>query len=224
MSSTLRVMTANLYGRRVDLDALDAVLDDVDPDVIALQEVDSRALKLIAERFQHRRIEPYAPRVSSGIATRFAATFTPIDFSTRAAWSARLASTDWPDLTEDVEVVGVHFDNPVRWPYWESASARRQQVDALRSHLAAETHPRILVGDFNATPIWPVYRSIATFMTDAAVASDSAVRTWGPRGIGPPLLRLDQVFVEGLTPVSTFAVKIPKSDHLALVADLAPRR
>lgn len=85
--------------------------------------------------------------------------------------------------------------------------------------------PRAIVGDFNASPAWPLYKQMASRYLDAAVACRNGVRpppTWphlpflGIRGI----LRIDHCFVSHLTPKESRVLAIPGSDHLGLCIDL----
>ncbi len=213
-------MTANLWGKRVDRDGLAALLAEVDPDVLALQELGGSAAPVITAAFEHHLLGPYARRLGGGIATRLPATFRRLAFQPRGGWSARLDPGDWPGLGRSFEVVDVHFANPVGWPIWRELAARRRQLRALVDHLAGSDLDRAVAGDFNASPMWPVYRRMRMLMTDAAAATGSLRRTWRPYGLGPPLLRIDHVFVSGVQPLRTETVNIPGSDHLAVVADL----
>ena len=85
---------------------------------------------------------------------------------------------------------------------------------------------RIVVGDFNATPLWPLYWRMASQFTDAAVAvarqsGRRTRRTWGP-GFGTPrLLRIDHGFVAKGMRVDEFqVVPVLGSDHSAIVMDV----
>lgn len=204
----------------MDREALAAVLASVDPDVLAVQELAPLAEATITTHFGHHRLEPGPGNTGSGIATRFAAGFERFPFGPGARWSARLNPSSWPGLDHPFEVIGVHFANPIAWPMWRSAATRRRQLQALTALLGDATIPRAVVGDFNASPLWPVYRRLVHLMTDAAVATNSDERTWGLGGFGPRLLRIDHVFVEGTRPVRTATAEIRGSDHLGVMADL----
>ena len=84
---------------------------------------------------------------------------------------------------------------------------------------------RLVAGDFNASPAWPVYRRVAGRLEDAAVLvakerGGRPSRTWGPAPGTPRLLRIDHVFVEGVRPVDTRVVTIPGSDHSGLLVEV----
>ena len=85
---------------------------------------------------------------------------------------------------------------------------------------------RIVVGDFNATPLWPLYWRMSSQFTDAALAvarqsGRRAQRTWGPWPGSPRLLRIDHGFVTKGMRVDEFqAVPVRGSDHSAIVMDV----
>ncbi len=105
--------------------------------------------------------------------------------------------------------------------------SRRGQLQQLLSFLDEQPLlPKAILGDFNSSPIWPVYRRLAARLTDAAaaVAPDSGPRpTWphfpwlGIRG----LIRIDHCFLTtGLSALSARVVPVRGSDHLGLCVDV----
>ncbi len=83
----------------------------------------------------------------------------------------------------------------------------------------------VVLGDFNATPIWGVYRRVARQMSDAAVVVGQrrgrpVEPTWWLRTTGRRRLRLDHAFTHGVTPHDLQVVDLRDSDHSALVLDL----
>ena len=104
---------------------------------------------------------------------------------------------------------------------------RSGQLRGLMRHLAASPHRRrVLVGDLNATPIWPLYRRLAARLSDAAVVAARrhgrrVQRTWGPWPGAPRLLRIDHALVHGVGVEDFQVVPIPGGDHSAIVVDVA---
>ncbi len=83
--------------------------------------------------------------------------------------------------------------------------------------------PKILIGDFNATPLTATYKAVARKMTDAPLKSGMKPKATFPSRF--PLLRIDHIFVSGeITPVETRAVSTPlsrqASDHLPLLVTI----
>jgi endonuclease/exonuclease/phosphatase (EEP) superfamily protein YafD len=82
-----------------------------------------------------------------------------------------------------------------------------------------------VVGDFNATPIWPVYRALASRLEDAAklraeAARRRPARTWAPWKRPPRLLRIDHAFLRGLAVDRFEVVDVAGSDHGGILTDL----
>jgi endonuclease/exonuclease/phosphatase family metal-dependent hydrolase len=83
--------------------------------------------------------------------------------------------------------------------------------------------PRVLIGDFNSTPMTRTFKSAASLFTDAQTASGRKPRATFPSRF--PLLRLDHIFVsEGIKVVDAEVVSTPltrrASDHLPLLATI----
>ena len=161
-----------------------------------------------------------------GIALRHPAPVEYLPLPLRNARIARLEPADWPELTTRVEVINAHLANPIMFPQTRSVRLRREQVAGLRSYQQPPRTPhRVLVGDFNATPLWPAYRRLTTDLSDAALILSSnnghkPGRTWAPRGATRPLLRIDHVLVNGLKPLDLRVVEVPGSDHAGVLVDL----
>lgn len=216
-------MSANLWGPNVDPAGLAHVLRDVDPDVLVVQELDPPAAEPIAAHFPHHRLNPIGETMGSGIATRRAANLARIPLRYRSGWSAQLGPDAWHELPGPIEVIGVHMANPVAWPWWRSSVHRRHQLAGLLTHCDAVPGPRVIVGDLNASPAWPLYRRMTGRFTDGAVAAGTPERTWRFQARTPPLLRIDHVFGEGVEFASTQPVRVPGADHLGLVVTVRLR-
>lgn len=212
-------MTANLWADRLDVTRFGAVIDRVDPDVLAVQELQPEAAAVITARFDHHGLSPHHETLGTGIATRRPAVFAPLPNAYRDGWEARLDPADWPGLSVPLRVLCVHFANPIRFPFWLSLARRRRQLGDLLPHLEGDD-ALVVVGDLNASPVWPVYRRLAERLEDGPLAAGTAARTWRFQGFGPLLLRIDHGFSRRVTTVRSSTHRIPGSDHLALVLDV----
>lgn len=223
----LRILSANLWNGRADARAFAEQVEQLGVDVAAVQELGHAQADALAEVLPHGRLEPAGNYMGMGVALRRRAEVKRWPLPYRDARCAELDPHGWPGLAAPLQVVNVHILAPHARPLGSAFGVRRQQVRAMRAHLAASPGPRILVGDLNATPVWPVYRRLAGELEDAAHAharreGRRAARTWGPWSGAPRLLRIDHVLVDGVRVQSVEAVHVEGSDHSALLVDLVP--
>lgn len=226
MGNRLRILTANLLNGGVDPEALAELASSLAVDVAALQELAPDQAEALAEVLPHGALHPARDHTGMGIALRRPAQGDRLPLPARDALLARLEPGDWNGLTRPVEVVNVHVRAPHLLPTWRTLAQRRGQLRGLLAHLAASgDRPQVLIGDFNATPVWPLYRRLAALRRDAA-REDARRRgtrprpTWGPGPRAPRLLRIDHAFVQGLAVEAVQVAPLPGSDHSALIVDL----
>ncbi len=221
----LRVMTANLWYRRSDPEALVRALEEVRPDVLAVQELGPAQARAIASVLPHGRLEPRDDYEGMGIALLHPAQVGAVALPRRDARVAQLSPGAWPGLEAPVEIVNVHVLAPHALPPWRTWQTRIRQVRGLARWLDANPHgARVVCGDLNATPAWPAYRRFAERLTDAARVhaertGTRAAATWGPGHRAPRLLRIDHVFASGGRILDLRTVHLRGSDHSAVVVD-----
>ena len=224
---SLRIVSANLWNGGADPDAFAELVDALGADVVATQEMSPEQADALARVMPYGRLEPARDFNGMGIALRTPADVRHLPLPVR---NARLADLRWSDPSGarlELEVLNVHVQAPHSPPHLQARAIRRGQVNGLLHHLrASPERARIVVGDFNATPLWPAYRRLATHLTDAALAvaqrHGRTVRpTWGPWPGAPRLLRIDHAFVHGLTVDDFRVLPITGADHSAIVIDLA---
>ena len=222
----IRILTANLLGDGADAAALIDRIEELRIDVACVQELGRPLAEALARALPGGRLGPDETGRGLGIACRRDAQVETFPLAKRDGWVARLTPDSWDQLAEPIEIVNVHIMAPHVWPYFPNFHTRRAQVSGLLDFLDRDPRtPRAVLGDFNASPIWPVYRRMRARFTDAALAArdGACAPTWphvpriGLRG----LLRIDHCFVAGLTAIDARVVPIPGSDHLGLCVDLA---
>jgi endonuclease/exonuclease/phosphatase family metal-dependent hydrolase len=155
-----------------------------------------------------------------GIALREPATVRRLGIPFRDAHVATIARLGPWGTPLELEVLNVHFIAP-HTERGRALGQRRAQLASLLRYLTSESRRRVLVGDLNATPLWPVYRRLAAHLNDAAVlAAASRPRSahMGPWPGAPRLLRIDHALVHGVA-VADFHVcrRDPR-----IVVDLLP--
>lgn len=226
MGDTLRVLTVNLWNDHTDAEAFGRLVAEHRPDVVCVQELASACAEALAAELPHGRLEPDEPYLGMGIATRHPVRMERIPLAYRDARVAWLDPQHWPGLSAPLEIVNAHVISPGPWGPLRRRRIRRAQTRGLLEHIdAAPERRRVLLGDLNATPIWPVYRGIASRLEDAVArhARERGSRltpTW-PCWFGRPLLRIDHCFTSGLAVEQVEVVPLPGSDHAAVRVDLA---
>ncbi len=227
MGGRIRVLTANVWNGKADPAGLAEVVERLEVDVVAAQELAPAQACALEALLPHGRLEPATDFNGAGIALRRPARLARVSLSYRDAHAAVLEPVDWPELRSPVEILGVHIMGAHVWPYWTKNRIRRAMLRALLAYLDASPDARrLLVGDLNATPLFGVYRQIARRLDDAAaqVARREGRRpepTWGPGPDAPRLLRIDHAFVAGLQVDAVRTVDLG-ADHSGLVVDISP--
>ena len=197
-------------------------------DVFAAQELGHENAEAISSELPHGCLEPSAEWLGMGIALRNPGAYERIPLHFRDARRVVLQPEDWGGLERSVDLVNVHFQAPHAINPFPAGLVRWRQVRGLERFLDGNpSDTRAVVGDYNATPQWPLYRRLARRFSDGAVRAAQAEggsvgATWGPWCGSPRLLRIDHAMVRGLHVESFQVVAIPGSDHSGLLFDLAP--
>jgi endonuclease/exonuclease/phosphatase family metal-dependent hydrolase len=221
------LISANLKNGAADPEAFVDLLEACKADVVAVQELAPNQAETLGRAFPHGRLEPSPDHLGMGIALRHPAELDRVPLSYRDAHIARLDSEHWPALTHPLEIVNVHIASPTWGPGFIQFPRRRVQTRLLCDYLDRTRGTiRAVLGDFNASPIWPVYRHLARRLEDLAVThsqtrSAKPARTWARWVGGPPLFRIDHCFGHGVAVDDFSVVAIRGSDHSALVVDLS---
>ena len=221
------MLTANLWGTRVDPEGLTRSLRYLDPDVVCVQELAPSAAAVLESLYDHGELAPTTDFRGMGIALRSPGKLDKIEMPQKNGLTAVLHPDDWPGLTEALELVNLHFAAPGPRHIPSQLRARRGQLAAFEEYLGkTPTTARLLVGDMNSTPLWPLYRRLAEHFTDAHSEVAKRLgrmprRTWGPTHRWPRLLRIDHVFTQGIEVSNLWVVPVPGSDHSGVIFDLA---
>jgi len=214
----LTVMTANLYRGNADLAALSRTVRDEGVDVLAVSEVSEEA----AVRLRRSRLHdllPYtvsstgAPSASTMLLSRRPVVPPPAGPSVGPAVRGQQARL--PEA--GVVVCAVHPPPPLQ-------GARRWRLAQAQLTTWAEqvTGPVVVAGDFNASVDHPGMRDVmGTGLRDAhEVAGAGRPATWPNGRALPPFVQLDHVLVRQVGVDSVDDVRVPGSDHDAVVAHL----
>jgi endonuclease/exonuclease/phosphatase family metal-dependent hydrolase len=216
----ITVMNANLYEGRADAqEVVDAVRDN-HVDILVLEEITPDLLAQmdtagLAELLPERMGQPdYMVAGTMILANR------PLTDHVRL----RTTFQGWEAKYGTLTVLGVHPVAPV-----DPAGWRADHAAILKQ--AEDDDADLILGDMNATPDHEVMRSLddAGFRDAGEVSNEGWQPTWPANHVGilpllPPLVRIDHVLIgDSMASLGTKTVDIEGTDHLALVATVAPR-
>jgi endonuclease/exonuclease/phosphatase family metal-dependent hydrolase len=245
-SSIVRAMTYNIHScvnldGKVRPERIAGVIDELSPDVIALQEVDA-GIPRTHHQDQAKIIAGilgmnfrFFPVVKNGDQKYGLAILSRLPFQ-----NVRVGRmpTLYPKLKLKLQKRGV------MWATLETSSGpmhffnthlslyrleRRKQSKVLlgKDWLMAvpKEEPLVFCGDLNAGPLSPVYRRLSRYMMDV---QKPPTRSWRPKPTFPsraPLFRIDHMFISGHLRTLDTVVPINEnsrlaSDHLPLSAEL----
>ena len=219
-AARITVMNANVYEGHADAqDLVDAVRAE-HVDILVLEEITPALLEELdglglAELLPERIGEPdYMVAGTMMLANQ------PLTDHVRL----RTTFQGWEAKFGMITVLGVHPVAPV-----DPAGWRADHAAILRQAEADDAD--LIVGDMNATPDHDVMRRLdeAGFRDAGELSNEGWQPTWPANHVGifpllPPLVRIDHVLVsDSLASLGTRTVDIAGTDHLALVATVAPR-
>jgi vancomycin resistance protein VanJ len=246
----LRIVTFNVWGDNLRLDDVEGWLRAAAADLVLMQEIPPR----YANEGVSSLADLYPYQVGQSTELRLYGQLTLSRYPILAAENLDMEDDGAPTqqrLVIDAEVgpvvvYNVHFHMPVReqvrfhlpvdfWPLGMAAryddAGRNAQINRLLGHVAAETDPVIVAGDFNMSDQALMYGTVAALMGDSFREAGVGLGGSWPVPIAvelpnwlPPVFRLDYIWHSGHFRAVEAAVG-PRlgSDHLPHVATLALR-
>ncbi len=213
----LRVVTANLYVLNPDPETAGRALLALRPDVLVVPELSAEGLAGLRaaglmDALPYDVVDLDGRRETVGLFSRL-----PLrDITSRAAAARTLPRATVTVGGQDVRVLTAHPLPPISVfsDFW------RASLQDLRDEAVDVDLPLVVAGDLNADRDHAAFRDLlAIGLRDAHDSRGRGLaRTWPA---GAPLLHLDHVLVRGPVVLDVREVRIPGSDHLAVVADLA---
>ena len=224
----MRVMTYNIRhgavpGGRVDLNALSEFLVEMEPDILALQEVDQSAIRsgfadtmgVVSRATGMNSVFGQARRL--GIGGRYGNLLLcrgeladvehvklPRD-SRREPRGAILATARLPESAVPVSVAATHLG--------VTRAEALRQLGYLLNVTGRRPAPRLLMGDLNLGPetVGPACEGAGLEVVDPDLPSFPA---------DEPEYRIDHIAVVGMAVDSVSVVEGPVSDHRAVIAEV----
>ena len=246
-NSNIRAVTYNIHScvnmdGKVCPERIAAVIDELSPDVVALQEVDAGIprthhqdqAKIIGEilNMDFR----FFPVVKNGDQKYGLAILSRFPFQdVRVGWLPSLYSK----LKLKLQKRGVmwailktssgplHFFNTHMSLYRHE---RRKQSRVLLGKdwlmAAPKEEPLVFCGDMNAGPLSPIYRGLSRYLMDVQKTPNASKRSKPTFPSRRPLFRIDHMFISPHLKTLNTVIPISEnsrlaSDHLPLCADLA---
>lgn len=217
----LTVMTVNLYKGRADTAAVSRLVRTEGVDVLAVSEYTHAAADAV-RRSDLDELLPHAVASESGESRTTALLsrlpLAPVPRTAPHSPGAAVRSRTARLPEEGVIVCAVHPAPPVRG---QMRAWRRAQTE-LYDWAEQTRQPIIVAGDFNASVDHPGMRHLLdTGLRDAhEVAGAGRPVTWPNGRTVPPFVQIDHVLVRGVDVESAEDVRIPGSDHDAVIAHL----
>jgi endonuclease/exonuclease/phosphatase (EEP) superfamily protein YafD len=218
----LTVMTVNLYRGNADIAAVSRIARAEDVDVLAVSEFSHAAVaglrrSALDDLFPHAVGSEHGTSRTTLLLSRLPLRPLPTTAPDALGAIVRGQTARMPDMA-GVIVAAVHPNHPVPRHVREWRSAQ----DELTDWAERTSGPTIVAGDFNASVDHPgMRRLLDAGLSDAhEVAGAGRPLTW-PHGRGvPPFVQIDHVLVRGVDVESATDVRVPGSDHDAVVAHL----
>ncbi|KAB7727971.1 hypothetical protein F5984_19645 [Rudanella paleaurantiibacter] len=218
----LRVFHANVLYTRSDYQPIIDTIRRLRPDFFVLHEMTPAGVRAVAEL---RRDYPYQDSVwAKGPCYILVGSRTPFQTDSSARRQHRVIALTSTVRGRVVSLSTVHPRTPLL-PGW--FAHRNSQLQFVADQLANATNPSLLIGDFNISPLSPIY---ARFFADRAgvLGPLKACRdgygwtpTW-PRYLPLMFIPIDHAFVNGGFRTNHFrTLTLPGSDHRAICIDLS---
>lgn len=218
----VRIMTVNVLGGRADPHAVTR-LATASADIVMLQELTPKAVKRLnaagmGEAFPHQATDPRPRGAGTAVFSRY-----PV-IDRRNVKGLRLslitAQLRVNGFRVPLRVASVHLESP--WPQpidgWHSDLA---DISAILAKLAQQAGPApiIVAGDFNATIDMKPFRQLLThgYRDSATQFGVGRQFTYPANKRYPPLIGIDHVLIRNATAVNTRTVKVPGTDHRAVL-------
>ena len=213
-SRAIRVASFNTWRGNRTPDALEAEINRLDADVLVLTEFTSNKATM-AQRLATRYPHQYgcASAVPCYLAILSKLPLSDTESSSDPVIGPGYVRARLPAAWGGLTVFGVHT---LRFPY--SAAQFRQMV-ALRRVVENAPEPRLVMGDFNATPY---SRLLASFASETGLVRQTHLPSW-PATFGLPQIAIDHIFSSpGVMPLSPEQIgNNAGSDHYPVSMTLA---
>jgi endonuclease/exonuclease/phosphatase (EEP) superfamily protein YafD len=207
----LRVMSFNAWLMNREPDAIKAQIELQDPDVVFIAEV-SRLTLNMARSLKQEYPYQYPSLVPRGFRLWIMSRYPLREVVARGPWRGPVflrasLGPQWGNLT----LVGTHTIRP------PAVNAQWKQINALATYVSTIPQPRLVMGDFNATPYSRMTRQFAEV---TGLTRRSQLPTWPANSWRLPQIAIDHMFADDslLFPQGVQVGQTAGSDHLPIMA------
>ena len=221
LGPVLWVMSLNVLSSNADAAAVQAEIDRLQPDVVALQEITPRWFAALADLSTNYPYQVHAVREDNfGI---WLLSKCPIADEEIIPWGpAQLptATFRYPVEEQFVRVIAMHPMSPadpegVRW--------RNEQLRQIATRYEASNDALIIVGDLNTTSFSPIFGEFAQQLNVKDSRQGFGLQcSWPAWGMRPLMITLDHCLVsKGARVIRRQVGNYVGSDHLPIFVEVA---
>ena len=215
---SVRALLINVNSKSGDPEKLARVIQEYNPDLILLEEVNSEwidQLKRIIESYPFSEVKPRDDNFGIALYSKLPFIQSSIVYMGGASVPSVLAKVDTPNGT--ITIIGTHPLPPAGANY---SKARNNQLDSIPSYVANATSPVLVLGDLNVSP-WSYHFKRLLRRADLKNSSRG-------RGIQPtwptfnPLLRIPIdhcLYSDGIKVIRKEIGPHISSDHYPIIVD-----
>ena len=235
------IMTFNIWGGSQSLETAQVILNNNNPDIIAIQELTPLMadvlLEEVGEVYPHRILDVQAQHRGMGVLSRYSLTEIDSSHLADSAWQIQImqVETDGGELTfYNVHPHGTNLfiyleeELPVGDNVQASFQLRKQLIKSLITDIKQRRGPVIVAGDFNSTDQSEVYKLLQSILQDSHRTAGWGLGHTFPayagsfRGVPilPRQMRIDMIFysMEFAALNSGVSTTYGESDHLPVIA------
>lgn len=208
VSSSVKILSSNVFTRNEDFVSIKQVIEEVEPDVVVLLEINKQwvdALKGFAETYPYRMSEPREDNFGMMVLSRL-----KLKESKLRHFDGRIPflETRIEGRAMELRLVALHTLPPISSEY---KGLRDKQMKLLAQEIGRKQDPVVIIGDFNDTP-WTSNFKRFLQLSHVKMAGLIFSGTW-PARLLPFRIQLDHALVKNLK-VSDFRVhRAIGSDH-----------
>ena len=211
---TYTILTFNVLASNSRYQKLIAYVEEVDPDILALIEVNQKweaAIQPLSQKYQSMITVIRQDNFGIALLAKHPFITSSIDSYSKQGIPSVIAHIRIDE--EDLTVIATHTLPPTSHYYWED---RNHHLKGLKQKLEQQDSPLIVAGDLNVSP-WSHFGSQLVGTGDYFHVQDALEPTW-PAVLYPFSITLDYVlFNEYIEKISYHVGKNLGSDHLPVI-------